>query len=139
MPPRPSPFNEPHLRNVMGTHRDWKFRRAFQHWSIITVAIVITAAALMGEASDVDVAMNAALLSLVLLVSTAFELVGLHFCQDTSELLCGVWIAGSPFVLGYAYTGQLRYWHFASGALLVLLATFNLCKDCERVRRNRPG
>ena len=108
---------------------DWRFRRNFQHWSIVVLGILIPAAALIGESSDIDVPMNATLLSLVLLGSTAFEMLRLHRWQDAIEFICGVWLIGSPFVLGYDRVGQLRYWHIASGTLLILLAVFNFWKD----------
>jgi hypothetical protein len=120
-----------HLANSISKDRDWQLRRTFQHWSIIVVALAITAVALMGNASDYDVLMNAAIVSLALLVSTAFELVGLHFWQDASVLLCGLWIAASPYALGYAEVGELRYWHVALGAALLLLATINLWKGAK--------
>jgi hypothetical protein len=113
----------------MTSPQDWRARRAFQQWSIVALGILITAVALLGDSSDVNVPMNAALLSFVLLSSTGFELVGLHRWQDTCEFLCGIWSAASPFAFGYAEAGQLRYWHVASGALLMLLASFNFWKD----------
>jgi SPW repeat len=113
-----------------------RVRRAFQHWSIIVLGILIPAAALLGESTDIDVPMNATLLSLVLLGSTVFEVAGLHRCQDVSEFVCGAWLVVSPFAFGYADAGQLRYWHVASGALLMLLAIFNLWKDYNRAGDN---
>ena len=104
-------------------------RRAFQYWSIVGLSIIIPAAALLGESSNVNVPMNATLLSLALLGSTVFELAGLHRWQDVSGLIGGIWLATSPWVFGYADAGQLRFWHVGSGALLVLLAMFNLPKD----------
>lgn len=113
----------------MASMEDWRVRRAFQHWSIVAFGILIPAAALLGDSSDIDVPMNATLLSLVLLSSTAFELVRLHVWQDTSALLCGLWSTVSPFAFGYADAGQLRYWHVTFGAMLMLLASFNLWKS----------
>ena len=125
-----------HLTSSISKDRDWHLRRTFQHWSIIVIALAITAVALHGNASDFDVLINAALVSLALLISTAFELVGLHFWQDASELLCGLWIAVSPYALGYAEVGQLRYWHVALGAALLLLATINLWKGAKFLWRH---
>jgi hypothetical protein len=85
------------------------------------------------QSSRFDVQMNAALVSLTLLLSTAFELVGLHIWQDASELLCGLWIAASPYA--YAEVGELRYWHLSLGAALAALATINIWKVAKRVQR----
>lgn len=35
----------------------------------------------------------------------------------------------SPFILGYADAGMLRYWHFVLGALVALLAAMELWRD----------
>jgi hypothetical protein len=107
-------------------------RRSFQHWSILVIALAITAVTLNHNSSSFDIQMNAALVSLALLLSTAFELVGLHIWQDASELLCGLWIAASPYA--YAEVGELRYWHFALGAVLATFATINIWKAARRVR-----
>ena len=108
-------------------------RRNFQHWSILVIALAITAVTLNHNPSSFDVQMNAALVSLTLLLSTAFELVGLHIWQDASELMCGVWIAASPYA--YAEVGELRYWHLALGAALAMLATINIWKAAKGVLR----
>jgi hypothetical protein len=108
-------------------------RRSFQHWSILVIALAITVVTLNHNSSSFDVQMNAALVSLTLLLSTAFELVGLHIWQDASELLCGLWIAASPYA--YAEAGELRYWHLALGAALATFATINIWKAARRVQR----
>jgi hypothetical protein len=110
-----------------------QLRRSFQHWSILVIALAITAVTLNRNSSSFDVQMNAALVSLTLLLSTAFELVGLHIWQDASELMCGAWIAASPYA--YAEVGELRYWHISLGAALAMLATINIWKAAKRVQR----
>ena len=125
----PRTYLIPDTRKVQARH----LRRSFQHWSILAIALAITAVTLNHNPSSFDVQMNAALVSLTLLLSTAFELVGLHIWQDASELLCGVWIAASPYV--YAEVGELRYWHLALGAALAMLATINFWKAAKRVQR----
>jgi hypothetical protein len=120
---------------IQTTRRDQvrHLRRGFQHWSIVVIALAITAVTLNGNSSSFDVQMNAALVSLTLLLSTAFELVGLHVWQGTSELLCGLWIAASPYA--YGEVGGLRYWHLSLWAALATLATINIWKAASRVQR----
>jgi nitric oxide reductase large subunit len=128
-----------HVSRSIRKDRDWHLRRTLQHWSIIVIALTVTAVALLGgapEFNDFNVLINAALVSFALLVSTAFELVGLHFCQDASAFVCGGWIAASPLALGYAEVGELRYWHLSLGAALLLLATINLWKGRRILRRD---
>jgi len=110
-------------------------RRNFQHWSILVIALAITASSFNADGTSFVVLINAAFVSLALLLSTAFELVGLHLLQDISELLCGLWIAGSPYALGYTEIRALTCWHVALGTALVFLAIINLWKDARPVRR----
>ena len=112
----------------MASMEDRRVRRALQHWSIFALGILIPAARSSGLRTSTR-AMNATLLSLVLLGSTGFELAGFYVWQDTCVFLCGTWSAVSPLAFGYAEAGQLRYWHVTSGALLMLLGAFNLWKD----------
>ena len=119
----------------MTSERIPSLRRPFQYWSVVVLSILIPSAALLGESSDVNVPMNATLLSLVLLASTVFELAHLHWWQDTSELLCAFWLIGSPFIFGYAEAGQLRYWHIVLGALLAGIAIFNLWEEGKPHRK----
>src|SRR5262249_37305367 len=100
-------------------------RRNFQHWSILLIALAITASSFNGDATSFVVRINAAFVSLALLLSAVFELAGLHLLQDISELLCGLWIAGSPYALDYTEIRALTYWHVALGAALVFLAIIN--------------
>jgi hypothetical protein len=40
-----------------------------------------------------------------------------------------LWLIVSPFTLGYAEAGALRYWHFVLGAVVALLAALELWQD----------
>ena len=62
--------------------------------------------------------------------------------KELAEAALGLWLIASPFVFGYAAAGTLRYWHFALGALVTLLAVLELAqdwsKDAEAPERAEP-
>ncbi len=49
--------------------------------------------------------------------------------EEVLEAALGALLFALPFILGYAGSGTLRYWHFALGAIVFLLAIFELRRD----------
>ncbi|MGO9484445.1 MAG: hypothetical protein ACLPX9_07660 [Rhodomicrobium sp.] len=45
------------------------------------------------------------------------------------QSLLGAGLIALPFILGYANSGTLRYWHFALGGIVFLLAIVELRRD----------
>jgi hypothetical protein len=84
---------------------------------------------LAGEDNRQAVNFNAAAVGLLVLALAMFELVDLHRWEETGEIALGLWLIASPFVFGYADTGTLMLWHFALGAIVVLLAVLELWQD----------
>lgn len=106
-------------------------RRAVQYWIAIALSLFLPTSALLGESSNVDVPMNAAVLALFLLAITALGLADLHPWQEFGQLGCAAWLTASPFM--WDYSGEaLTYWHIAFGLLLALLAGYNLWRDWEQ-------
>ena len=68
-------------------------------------------------------------IGLLVTLLSQLELVALRRWHAVAEVACGVALIASPLMLGYAGTGQLRYWHFALGALVALLAVLALWQD----------
>ena len=99
-----------------------------QYWTMIALSLVIPATTLLNDGSNIDVPMNAALVSLGLLTFAALALFDLYPWQDLGQLACGTWLMGSSLMLSYS-TGGLRYVHFGLGAMPVLLALYNLWRD----------
>jgi hypothetical protein len=56
--------------------------------------------------------------------------------EEVLEIVAGVWPIALPFILGYAGAGGLRYWHFALGGIVVLLALQELWPDWEASRED---
>jgi SPW repeat len=59
----------------------------------------------------------------------ASEVVDLRRWEESLEAACGLWLIASPFTFGYADAGSLRFWHFALGNAVVLLAALELRQD----------
>ena len=49
--------------------------------------------------------------------------------RRAGELALGLWLIASPFIFGFAGTGELRYWHFILDAVVALLALLELWQD----------
>ena len=49
--------------------------------------------------------------------------------RKSAKIALGLWLIASPFIFGYAEAGPLRYWHFVLGAIIALLATWELWQD----------
>jgi hypothetical protein len=105
-------------------HREW------EDWAGIGLGILIGLTPwLAGELQSEVVTLNATLIGVLVLALAAFEFVDLRRWEEVAELACGAWLAASPLVLGYAWAGQLRFWHFALGAVVAVLAVLELWQD----------
>jgi len=91
-------------------------------------ALIVLTSWLVGGGSEI-VAVNAAIVGLLVLALGASEVVDLRRWEESLETACGLWLIASPFVFGYANTGTLRYWHFVLGFAVVLLAVLELRQD----------
>ncbi len=49
--------------------------------------------------------------------------------EEVLEGALGVLLIALPFIFGYANAGTLRYWHFALGGIVLLLAIIELRRD----------
>jgi hypothetical protein len=103
------------------THRNW------EDWAGIALSITIIVSPWMARQSgNPGVNLVTALLGLVLLTLTQYELVKAHRSVELIELACGVVVMALPLLLGYAGAGPLRLWHVGLGALVALLAMLEL-------------
>jgi len=109
---------------IFGVHRTW------EDWvGILIGALIVLSPSFAGQADDPSVMLNAGLIGVLVLSLAAVELVDLHRWEEIGEIACGLWLIASPYIFGYAGTGMLQYWHFALGAVVVLLATTELWQD----------
>ena len=84
---------------------------------------------LADQQGDRAVIWNAILVGAVVLVLAQLEYVSLQRWEEVGEIIFGLWLSASPFIFGYAEAGPLRYWHFVLGAIIALLATWELWQD----------
>lgn len=95
-------------------------------------ALIVLTSWLVGEGGGQIVAVNAAIVGLLVLALGASEVfVDLRRWEESLEAACGLWLIASPFVFGYADAGTLRYWHVVLGFAVVLLAVLELRQDWE--------
>ncbi len=71
---------------------------------------------------------NTILFGAAILLLAEAELVDLHRWQESLELICGLWVAVSPFVFGYS-DSYLAIWHFVLGGIVALFAVVELWQD----------
>jgi hypothetical protein len=94
-------------------------------------ALIVLTSWLIGDGASQTAAINAVILGFFVLALGAAEVVDLRRWEESLETACGLWLIASPFVFGYANAGTLRYWHFALGIAVVLLAVLELRQDWE--------
>ena len=105
-------------------HRTW------EDWLGIALGVVIGVSPWLAGQTDNQVVMwNAMAVGLAVLVLASFELDIHNRGGEIAEAACGLWLIASPFALAYAGAGQLRYWHFALGAIVVVLAVLEFVQD----------
>ncbi len=97
--------------------------------SMFLGALIVLTAWIVGDVGSQTVAANATIVGILVLALGASEFVDLRRWEEGLETACGLWLIASPFILGYAEAGSLRYWHFVLGAAVVLLAMLELRQD----------
>jgi hypothetical protein len=92
------------------------------------VLIVLTSWMVADVGSQI-VAINAVIVGILVLALGMSEFLDLRRWEEGLEIACGLWLVASPFIFGYADAGMLRFWHFALGAGVVLVAVLELLQD----------
>lgn len=108
----------------LGIHRTW------EDWLGMVIGVVIGLSPwLAGQQDSQAVMWNAIIVGALVLTLAGFGLVALQRWEEAGQAACGAWLFVSPFLLGYATAGPLRFWHFALGAIVVALAALALWQD----------
>jgi hypothetical protein len=92
-------------------------------------ALIVLTSWMVDDAVSQTAAANATIVGILVLALGASEVVDLRRWEEALEAVCGLWLIASPFIFGYADAGTLRYWHFALGIIVVLLAVLELRQD----------
>ena len=109
---------------ILGVHRTW------EDWVGMLLGVLIGFSPWLAEQQgDLAVNWNAVLVGALVLVLAQLEYVSLQRWEEVGEIALGLWLIGSPFTFGYAEAGPLRYWHFVLGAIIALIATWELWQD----------
>ncbi len=109
---------------LFNVHRNW------EDWVGMLLGVLIGLSPWLAGQQDNQVAMwNAVIIGALVIALAALELAGLQRWEEVCEIACGLWLIASPFIFGYAETGTLRYWHFALGAAVALIAALELWQD----------
>jgi len=98
--------------------------------SMILGLLVVLSPSLSDAATSAGMMVVTGFVGFLIVAMAGLEMVSLRRWEETIETLCGTWLIASPFVFGYS--GALRSWHIALGALVVLLAMLELWQDWDR-------
>jgi hypothetical protein len=104
-------------------------------------ALILVSPFLVNDQFEQAMTLNALLTGLLVIIVSELELYGAVTWEAWEEVISaalGVWLMVSPFVLGYANAGQLRFWHFVLGALVVLLAAVEFWQDWNLPAQELP-
>jgi hypothetical protein len=115
---------------AMSGIRFFNIHRPWEDWVSMLIGVLIAFSPWIPEQQhDQAVMWNAVLVGALVLGLAQLEYVSLHRWEAIGEIACGLWLMASPFTFGYAEAGTLRYWHFALGAIVALLAALELWQD----------
>ena len=117
----------------MSGTRFFKIHRSWEDWVGMLLGVLIGISPWLAEQqSDQAVNWNAVLVGALVLVLAQLEYVSLQRWEEAGEIVIGLWLIASPFTFGYTEAGPLRYWHFVLGAIIALLATWELWQEIGR-------
>jgi hypothetical protein len=106
---------------IIGLHRKW------EDWLGAALGLLVGATPwLVGETGDEHIVLHTAQLGLLILGLAVFGLVQPSRWEEIALLACGVGLAASPLILGYAEAGNLGDVHLALGLAVVLLALLEI-------------
>jgi hypothetical protein len=109
---------------LFGVHREW------EDWLSMLLGVVIGFSPWLASQQDnPTVSWNAVIVGAAVITLGALEFVSLRRWEEGVEIVVGAYLIVSPFYFGYADADELRYWHFALGALVMLLAALELWQD----------
>lgn len=119
------------INRLFGTHRTW------EDWFGMFLGLLIVASPWLADDHVGRAAVwNAILTGVLIFFIAELEYAVLQRWEETGQLLLGLWLVVSPYVLGYSTAGSLRFWHSTLGGLVILLAALELWQDWNRSDRD---
>ena len=119
------------LKDYLKTHQTWQDGLGLLFGMSIGLSPWV-----VGEISHLDSVLSAALSGLLILFIAQLELVRLRRWEEALELILGIWVVISPFVFGYADTGNLRIAHWVLGGLVAAIGGLELWQDWRKTRED---
>lgn len=114
------------------THRSW------EDWTTMALGGLIALSPAFDPATSAShsyVLLNSIAVGFFVICLAMSELAVIERWDEKANLVAGLWLAASPFVLGYG--GQLSIWHVVIGGLVAAIAALELWQD--RTLRNGAG
>ena len=124
---------------------------AWEDWLGFALGIIIVMTPMLsGEQVDSSIQVATAAIGLLIVAASFFERMQIlegaeepsREWEEVLEAMLGGTLIALPFIYGYADSGTLRYWHFALGGLVLLLAVVELRRDyvadMARIARRNP-
>lgn len=106
-----------------------KKHRSWEDWLAMSLGAAIWATSKTAGGISEWIYWNTTLIGLTILILATMIYESHARNRELAEAACGAWLTVSPFVFGYAASGNLRFWHFGLGALVTLLALLELVQD----------
>ena len=111
-------------RDLLKVHRTWEDGLGL----MLGLTIGLTPW-LFEEFAVPAVVLNSALTGLAILALAQLELIRIRRWEEIAQLACVAWLIASTFLLDYAHQDHLRGWHWSLGAVVMILAAFELWQD----------
>jgi len=109
--------------------------RRWEDMASILLGVVAAIAAIVLHPAADAIVVNAVATGLVIVALAVLEITVPPRWEEPFEMLAGVWLAVSPFWLGYG--DPLRATHIVIGVLVVILAAVELWQDREDIEASR--
>jgi SPW repeat len=114
---------------LFDVHRSWE-----DYAGIIVGILIGLSPWLTGGQVKLLATGNAVAVGVMVFAFAAFELVDLNRSEEVGEIVFGLWLIASPFVLNYV-NSQFAIWNFVLGAGVVLLGGLELWQDWSLTER----
>ena len=117
----------------MFTNQFFNVHRTWEDWLGMVLGLLIAVSPMLagGEVSRAAI-WNTVLVGVLIFFIAELEYAVLQRWEEICQLVLGLWLIASPYVLGYSAAGSLRFWHSTFGGLVILLAALELWQDWNR-------
>ena len=106
----------------------------FQHWlNLVIGALLFIAPWVLGYAGVTGAAWTAWLTGIIIAVVAVIALVQRAQWEDWVELVLGVWVVASPWIIGFAGVADAMWAHVVLGFVLAVIGAWSAWSD------NRPS